>query len=106
MSQKKSTIKGAAKPATPVTTTSAATMTRAKSSFLPKQELIFGKQNYIWMAVGMGLVALGMLLMLGGSMPSPDVWNDDIIYSFRITTLAPIVILLGLIVEVYAIFKE
>ncbi|MEL6123892.1 MAG: DUF3098 domain-containing protein [Bacteroidota bacterium] len=38
-------------------------------------------------------------------MPSPDVWEDDRIYSFRRITLAPIVILTGLAIEVYAIFK-
>lgn len=58
------------------------------------------------MGAGAGLVILGMILMLGGSMPSPDVWDDSIIYSFRRTVLAPIVILAGLGVEIYAIFKR
>ncbi|MBK8504881.1 MAG: DUF3098 domain-containing protein [Saprospiraceae bacterium] len=58
------------------------------------------------MGAGAGLIFLGMLLMLGGSMPSPDVWDDSIIYSFRRTVLAPIVILAGLVVEIYAIFKR
>ncbi len=73
---------------------------------LPKEELIFGKQNYILMGAGFGLIALGMLLMSGGAMPSPDVWDEDIIYSFRRTVLAPFVMLVGLVVEVYAIFKK
>ena len=71
-----------------------------------KEELIFGKQNYILMGVGFGLIALGMLLMSGGAMPSPDVWDEDIIYSFRRTVLAPFVMIVGLVVEVYAIFKK
>ncbi len=70
------------------------------------KELIFKKENYIWMAAGAGLVVLGMLLMMGGSMPSPDVWDDSIIYSFRRTVLAPFVIVAGLVVEIYAIFKK
>lgn len=69
-------------------------------------EFTFGKQNYIWMGIGVALVALGMIMMLGGGMPSPDVWDDSIIYSFRITVIAPILILAGLGVEVYAIFKD
>lgn len=73
---------------------------------LPKEELIFGKQNYILMGAGFGLIALGMLLMSGGAMPSPDVWDEDIIYSFRRTVLAPFVMIVGLVVEVYAIFKK
>ena len=70
------------------------------------QEMIFKKENYVLMGAGAGLIFLGMLLMLGGSMPSPDVWDDSIIYSFRRTVLAPLVILAGLVVEIYAIFKR
>jgi hypothetical protein len=69
-------------------------------------ELIFGRQNYILMAAGAGLVFLGLLLMSGGRMPSPDVWEPERIYSFRRTVLAPILILAGLVVEIYAIFKR
>jgi hypothetical protein len=58
------------------------------------------------MLIGIGLIALGLILMLGGSMPSPDVWDDSIIYSFRRITLAPALIVAGLLVEVYAIFKD
>ena len=72
----------------------------------PTEPLLFGKQNYILMAAGFGLFALGMILMLGGDMPDPDTWDPDIIYSFRRTVLAPFMILLGLIVEIYAIFKK
>jgi len=70
------------------------------------RELIFKKENYILMGAGAGLIFLGMLLMAGGSMPSPDVWDDSLIYSFRRTVLAPFVILAGLVVEIYAIFKR
>ena len=66
----------------------------------------FGRDNYLWMGVGFVLVLIGMLLMSGGAMPSPDVWDESLIYSSRRTVLAPIVILAGLAVEVYAIFKK
>jgi len=85
------------------------TRSRKKTSVvatMAKEPLIFGKQNYIWMGIGFGLIALGMLLMSGGAMPSPDVWDEDIIYSFRRTVLAPFLMLVGLVVEVYAIFKK
>ena len=78
-----------------------------RESAAPKKaEMVFGKQNFLWMGIGIALIALGMILMLGGSMPSPDVWDDNIIYSFRRTVLAPIVILAGIGVEFYAIFKK
>ena len=66
-------------------------------------DLIFGVRNFKMMLIGVGLITLGMLLMLGGNMPSPDVWDEDLIYGFRRTVLAPILILAGFIVEVYAI---
>ena len=67
---------------------------------------VFGKQTIIWVGIGLLLMIVGMLLMAGGSMPSPDVWDDSIIYSFRRITLAPIVILAGLGVITYAILKK
>lgn len=69
-------------------------------------ELLFGKQHYILMAAGIGLMFLGFILMLGGDMPDKNTWDADIIYSFRRTVLAPFLILSGLIVEVFAIFKK
>lgn len=71
-----------------------------------QHDLIFDKKNYMLMLTGIALMAVGFLLMLGGSMPSPDVWDPDIIYSFRRVTLAPMFILAGLGLEVYAIFKK
>jgi len=68
-------------------------------------ELVFNRENYKWILIGVALIIIGFVLMSGGSMPSPDVWEDDRIYSFRRVTLAPIVILIGLGVEVYAIFR-
>jgi len=79
---------------------------KATTAAAKPEEMIFNKSNYMWMGIGVALILLGMLLMIGGSMPSPDVWDDSIIYSFRITVLAPIVILAGLGVEIYAIFKD
>ncbi|MBK6623328.1 MAG: DUF3098 domain-containing protein [Saprospirales bacterium] len=69
-------------------------------------QLVYNRQNYYWMLLGVGLIGLGMILMAGGHMPSPDVWDDSIIYSWRRTVLAPFVILAGLVVEIYAIFKR
>ena len=69
-------------------------------------ELIFGRQNYIYMLAGAALITLGLICMIGGSMPDPNTWDPDIIYSKRITFVAPMLILTGLIVEIYAIFKK
>jgi hypothetical protein len=68
--------------------------------------LVFGRENYKWMLIGIAIMALGFILMSGGSMPSPDVWDESIIYSPMRIVVAPILILIGLVVEVYAIFKK
>lgn len=68
--------------------------------------LIFDKSNYVLMLAGIGLIALGLVLMAGGAMPSPDVWDESIIYSTRRTVLAPFIIIVGLVLEIYAIFKK
>lgn len=91
------------KRVSPTVSTRAQTTT---SRTAPQEELLFGKQNYILMGAGVALVALGMILMMGGGMPDAETWDPDIIYSFRRTVLAPFVILAGLVVEIYAIFKK
>jgi hypothetical protein len=86
----------------------------SKQKFSPKgatptptaDRLIFGKKQYIIMGIGVLLIALGMLLMVGGKMPDPNTWDDSLIYSHRRITLAPLFIILGLIAQVYAIFVK
>ncbi len=68
--------------------------------------LLFGRKNYMIMLVGLGLIFLGFALMSGGNMPSPDVWDESIIYSARRITLAPILIVAGLCIQFYALFAK
>jgi hypothetical protein len=44
--------------------------------------------------------------MSGGHMPSPDVWDESLIYSTRRTLLAPVLILAGLSLQIVAIFTK
>lgn len=67
--------------------------------------LVFGKENYKWIGIGLVLIFLGMFLMLGGYNDNPAVWDESQIYGFQRTLLAPVVILAGLVVEMYAIFR-
>lgn len=77
-----------------------ATKTEAKES-----NLAFTRQNYILMILGIVLIALGFILMIGGGSDDPNVFNPEI-FSFRRITLAPILVLLGFAVELYAIMKK
>ena len=84
---------------------------RASSSSMAREsaqnvDLLFGKENYKWMLIGFAVIILGMFLMMGGRNPSPEIWDEGIIYSKRRTLLAPMVILVGLLIEIYAIFKK
>ncbi|MFM1755792.1 MAG: hypothetical protein RL621_707 [Bacteroidota bacterium] len=66
----------------------------------------FGKSNYTWMLIGAVCIIIGMFLMSGGKSPNPDVFDANEVYSFRRITLAPIVIIIGFVIEIYAIFKK
>ncbi len=65
-------------------------------------KLLFGRKNYLFLLAGLFLIALGFILMSGGGSNDPQQWNDEI-FNFRRIRLAPMLILLGFIVEVYAI---
>ncbi|MFB9120684.1 DUF3098 domain-containing protein [Bergeyella porcorum] len=71
----------------------------------------FGKDNYKWMLIGLGLIALGFVLMLGADANTvdgkydPNQWNDGIFSVLRIR-IAPLLVILGFAVEVYAILKK
>ncbi|WP_111708991.1 DUF3098 domain-containing protein [Lutibacter citreus] len=70
-----------------------------------KSEFLFGKKNYTLMLVGIGIIALGFILMAGGGSDNPEVFNEDI-YNFRRIRLAPTLVLIGLAIEIYAIMAK
>ncbi len=100
-----STASGKSK-AKPKTKAKVKASTKPKKSSLATEELIFGKQHYILMGIGVLAIILGLALMSGGAMDSPDEWDPDRIYSFRRTVLAPFLILAGLGIEIFAIFRR
>ena len=67
---------------------------------------MFAKENYLWMLIGVVVVALGMFLMAGGKSDNPAVFDEKEVYSTTRITIAPILILLGLGIEIFAIFKK
>ena len=77
-----------------------------KKMIKQQQEFLFDKSNYKWMLIGVAFILLGFILMAGGKSPDPHKFNYDEIYSFRRITLAPIMILIGLGIEVFAIIKK
>lgn len=66
----------------------------------------FTKDNYIWMLAGVIVIAIGMFLMAGGASKDPNVFEPKEVYGFKRITIAPILIMVGLIIEIYAIFRK
>lgn len=64
------------------------------------------KENYILLSIGFGIIVLGFILMIGGGSDDPNVFNAEELFSFRRTTLAPMLVLFGFIFEIYAIMKK
>jgi hypothetical protein len=62
-----------------------------------KQEMVFNKQNFLWLAISFGVVVFGFILMSG---------TTGDIYDFRRTTLAPAVVIIGFALGIYAIFAK
>lgn len=68
---------------------------------------MFTKENYKWMLIGVVVIAIGMFLMAGGtSNKDPNVFDKAAVYSTTRITIAPILILAGLVIEILAIFKK
>jgi hypothetical protein len=67
---------------------------------------IFDQTNYLIMIAGVVVIALGFVLMSGGATTDPNVFPKEQLYSFTRITLAPIVVMLGFGIEIYAILKR
>lgn len=67
---------------------------------------LFSKDNYKWMIIGLIVMAIGFFLMAGGKSSDPNVFSDKEVYSTTRITIAPILIIAGLIIEIFAIMKK
>jgi len=70
-----------------------------------KTDLAFGKENYILLLVGLVFIVTGFILMTGGGSDDPNIFSEEI-FSFRRITLAPIVVITGFVIEIFAIMKK
>ncbi len=71
----------------------------------PTVDFAFGKENYILMIAGILVIIFGFILMSGGGSTNPNVFNPDI-FSARRITVAPLVVMLGFIIEIAAVLKK
>ena len=77
----------------------------------PKNNFYFGKENYKLMLIGLALILIGFLLMMGADANTvdgkydPNSWNEGI-FSIRRIRIAPLFVIAGFVVEIYAILKR
>jgi hypothetical protein len=67
---------------------------------------VFNKENYKWMLIGLVVMIIGMILLSGGKSTDPNVFDKSKVYSTTRITIAPILILAGLVIEIFAIFRK
>ena len=67
---------------------------------------LFGKENYMWMLAGVLVIILGFILMAGGKSADPKVFDPKEVYSTTRITIAPLLIIIGFILEIVGIMKK
>ena len=67
---------------------------------------LFTKDNYIWMLGGIVVMTIGFFLMAGGKSADPAKFNDNEVYSTTRITIAPILIMAGFVIEIFAIMRK
>jgi heme/copper-type cytochrome/quinol oxidase subunit 2 len=72
----------------------------------PDKNPLFHKENYLLMLAGLIIIVIGMMVMSGGKSNDPKVFDQKEVYSTTRITIAPILIVIGLGLEVFAIFKK
>jgi hypothetical protein len=69
------------------------------------QNSSIARKNYLFLLVGIALIAIGYLLMIGGGSDDPNKFNPEIFSSQRIT-IAPITCLAGFVMIIFAIMYK
>ena len=75
---------------------------KEKTKERKKEEFIFERKNYLFMIIGLAVIAFGFILMSGGGSDNPEVFNPEI-FSVRRIRIAPTIVIIGFAIEVYAI---
>lgn len=65
----------------------------------------FNKENYKLLLIGLAINFLGYILMIGGANEDPNVFDGEM-FSARRITIAPMLIVAGFAVIIYAIMKK
>ena len=66
---------------------------------------LFNKRRYRILFLSIFIIALGFIIMSGGESSDPDIFNEEI-YSFRRIRIAPLIVIIGFAIEIYAILTK
>ncbi len=90
----------------PTPATARTTPGKTAAAAAPVRPFLFDTSNYRLILIGVALILLGLFLMAGGKSPDPHVFRYDEIFSFRRVTLAPVLMMIGFCLQLYAILKK
>jgi len=68
--------------------------------------MVLGKGNYYIMLAGLCVIILGFILMSGGKGDDPNTFDAAAVYSTRRIVVAPIVVIAGFAIEIFAVFYK
>ncbi len=63
-------------------------------------------KNLIYVIAGIALMIIGYVVMTGGGATDPGIFPEKEMFSFGRIVLAPVLILLGFVVEIFAIMYK
>jgi Protein of unknown function (DUF3098) len=68
----------------------------------PMTSFAFGRQNYMFLLIGVACLVLGYITLSGGGSTDPNVFSEEL-FSPRRMVVAPIILIIGYGIVAYAI---
>jgi hypothetical protein len=81
------------------------TINTEKTSGTPSEGFVFSKVNFQLLIISVITIVIGYALMAGGKSDDPNKFSEEI-FNFQRITLAPIIVLAGYAIGIYAILKK
>ena len=71
-----------------------------------ERDFAFGKENFIWVGMAIIFIIVGFALMSGGGPPADGISFNPEIFSKQRIVVAPIIVMIGYLLMMYAILKK
>ncbi|MDG2331435.1 MAG: DUF3098 domain-containing protein [Flavobacteriales bacterium] len=71
-----------------------------------ENKFALGKLNYLFIILGVLIVVVGFVLMSGGGSEDPTIFNEEELFHPTRITVAPITVIFGYLVVIFAIMKK